>query len=96
MTVALSNTGKVDGTETLQVYIRRIADKEGASKTLRAFQRVHLKAGETQQVTIALTPEQFECWDSETNTMRVISGKYDVMVGTSSDDPDMRHVTMKM
>ena len=92
--LALSNKGDRDGTETVQVYIRRIADKDGAKKTLRAFQRVNLKAGETQQVSIQLAPEQFECWDAESNTMRLIPGKYDVMVGTSSDDPEMRHVTV--
>ena len=96
LTVTVSNTGKCDGTEVVQVYIRRIDDVDGPAKTLRAFQRVELKAGETQQVAITLPREQFECWDAASNTMRVIPGKYDVQVGRSSDDAAMCHLQVKI
>ena len=45
-----SNKGNREGTEVAQVYIRRMDDAEGPIKTLKAFKRIVLKAGEKQQV----------------------------------------------
>lgn len=84
LTFNLTNTGKRAGTETTQVYIRRTADVEGPIKSLRASQRVTLQPGERKEVTIALSRDCFECWDAATNTMRVLSGEYQVFVGGSS------------
>ena len=94
ITVPVKNTGKYDGTEIVQVYIRNTADKEGPLKTLRGFQRIHVKAGQTVTGSIHLSRESFECWDSETNTMRVNSGTYDVLVGNSSYDSDLQRLTV--
>ena len=88
----VENTGKRDGTEIVQVYIRNTADKEGPLKTLRAFKRVDVKAGQTVTDTIRLDRESFEGWDSETNTMCFVPGTYDIYVGNSSlcdDEPPM-------
>jgi beta-glucosidase len=78
---SLSNKGNREGTEVAQVYIRRMDDAEGPIKTLKAFKRITLKAGEKQQVTISLPRQSFEGWDSQTNTMRVVPGKYQIFVG---------------
>ena len=94
--VTVKNTGKRDGTEIVQVYIRNTADKEGPLKTLRAFKRVDVKAGQTVAETISLSRESFEGWDSETNTMRVKPGKYEVLVGNSSMDKDLQHLTVQI
>ncbi len=90
VTVPVMNTGQHDGTEIVQLYIRDMQDKEGPLKSLRAFTRVDVKAGETVTATLQLTPQSFEFWDAETNTMRVKPGKYQVLVGTSSDDRDLK------
>ena len=92
----VENTGKRDGTEIVQVYIRNTADKEGPLKTLRAFKRVDVKAGQTVTETLSLSRESFEGWDSETNTMRVKPGKYEVLVGNSSMDKDLQHLTVQI
>ena len=92
----VKNTGKCDGTEIVQVYIRNTEDKEGPLKTLRAFKRVDVKAGQTVTETIYLSRESFEGWDSETNTMRVKPGVYDVFVGTSSRDDDLDCLTVQI
>lgn len=89
LTVSIKNNGNYDGTETVQAYIRRPADTDGPTKTLRAFQRVELKAGETQTVTLDMPRESFECWDATSNTMRVIPDKYEIYVGNASDDAKM-------
>lgn len=94
--VSVSNTGQRDGTEVVQVYVRRDADKEGPLKTLRGFGRVDLKAGETKTLTLDMPRESFECWDAATNTMRVMKGKYTLFVGTSSRDCDLQKVGVKL
>ncbi len=94
--VRVKNTGSLEGTETLQVYIHRPADKEDALKTLRAYQQVQLKPGEQRTVTIPLTRQQFETWDAKTNTMRVVAGKYEVMVGNSSADNALQKITVNI
>ncbi len=94
--VRVKNTGSREGTETLQVYIHRPADKDDALKTLRAYQQVQLKPGEQRTVTIPLTRQQFETWDAKTNTMRVVAGKYEVMVGNSSADNALQKITVNI
>ena len=90
----VENTGKRDGTEIVQVYIRNTADKEGPLKTLRAFKRVDVKAGQKVNDTIRLNLESFEGWDSETNTMRFKPGTYEIFVGNSSKDEDLQRLTV--
>ena len=92
----VKNTGTMDGTEVVQVYVRRLDDKEGPLKTLRAYQRVTLKAGGAQMVAIDFPRERFEGWDTKTNTMRVVPGKYEIMVGSSSADKDLKRITVNV
>lgn len=90
--LTVTNTGKKDGSEVVQVYIRNPKDTDGPLKTLRAYQRVDVKAGERKQIAVPLPREKFELWDSNTNTMRVMSGKYEVFTGTSSADRDLKKI----
>ena len=92
--VNIRNTGDKEGTEVVQVYIRRIADVEGPLKTLRAYQRIQLKAGESKTINIDFPRDRFEGWDAQTNTMRIVPGKYEVMVGSSSADKDLQKVVV--
>ena len=92
----IKNTGTMDGTEVVQVYVRNTADKEGPLKTLRAYQRVTLKAGEARMMSIDFPRERFEGWDAKTNTMRVVPGKYEIMLGSSSADKDLKRITVNI
>lgn len=92
ITVDVSNTGKLDGDEIVQVYLRHTKDNDGPIKSLRGFKRVSIKAGETKRVEMDMPKENFETWDASTNTMRVIGGEYDIMVGNSSIDADLKHI----
>ena len=96
VSVSVKNVGKREGTETVQVYLRRPADTDGPVKTLRGYARVNLKAGEQQQVEIGLPRERFETWDAQTNTMRVLPDTYEIMVGSSSADKDLQTITVKL
>jgi beta-glucosidase len=94
--LTVKNTGSMDGTEVIQVYIRNTADTDGPLKSLRAYQRVTLKAGGAQMVAIDLPRESFEGWDAKSNTMRVLPGKYELMVGTSSADKDLKKILVNI
>ena len=96
VTVNVKNTGKMDGTEVVQVYLRRTADTEGPLKTLRAYSRISVKAGQSQKVSIPLPRDQFEGWDAKSNSMRVVPGQYELMVGTSSADKDLKTIKVNM
>ena len=94
--VSVKNTGAMAGLETVQVYIRNIADMEGPLKTLRAYQQVQLAPGEAKTIAIDLPHSSFEGWDAQTNTMRVVPGKYELMVGNSSADQDQKKITINL
>ena len=94
MTIPVTNTGKRDGTEIVQLYIRDMSDKEGPIKSLRAFQRVDVKAGQTSQASLVLTPKSFEFFDTETNTMRTKPGNYQIFYGNSSRPEDLKTTTI--
>jgi beta-glucosidase len=96
ITVSVKNTGKREGTEIVQVYLRRPADTEGPIKTLRGYARINLKAGEQQQVEISMPRERFETWDAQTNTMRLLPGSYELMVGSSSAAKDLQTLSVKL
>ena len=94
--VNVKNTGATAGLETIQVYIRNTADVEGPQKTLRAYQQVQLTPGEAKTITIDLPRSSFEGWDAQTNTMRVVPDKYEIMVGNSSADKDLNKITINL
>ena len=96
VTVEVANTGKMDGTEVVQLYIRNLQDPNGPLKSLRAFERVDVKAGQTSTVALSLNRKSFEFWDAETNTMRVKPGKYEILVGTSSVDQDLKRMELEV
>ncbi|MBQ6208530.1 MAG: glycoside hydrolase family 3 C-terminal domain-containing protein [Prevotella sp.] len=96
VTVNVTNAGNRDGEETVQVYMRRLADIGGPLKTLRAYRQVSLKAGETKVVEIPFAGNDFETWDEQTNTMRVVKGKHELMVGGSSKDTDLQRLVVNL
>lgn len=89
LVVPVTNTGKMGGDEVVQVYLKKHDDTEGPIKALRAFKRVHIPAGQTANVEITLGHKELEWWDAESNTMRVCTGNYDIMVGSSSQVEDL-------
>ena len=94
LTVPVTNTGKRDGTEVVQVYIRDLSDTEGPLKSLRAFQRVEVKAGQTVNAVLTLTPKSFEFFDPETNTVHQKEGQFEILYGNSSLDKDLKKMTL--
>ena len=90
LTVPVTNTGRRDGTEIVQVYVRKANDTEGPLKTLRGFQRVEVAAGNTGQATINLPPVAFEFFEKASGNMCVASGEYELWYGNSSSAKDLK------
>ena len=96
LTIPVSNTGKRDGTETLQIYLRKTNDPDAPLKTLRAFQRVALKAGKTQNVTFNLSPSALATFDVNCNNIKVCPGNYELLYGNSSDDNNLKAIAIQI
>ncbi len=83
----LKNVGKMDGDEVAQVYVR-LPEYEGKApiKELRGFKRVHLKKGESRDVTIPLRREDLRYWSESQEKFIVPEGLPEIKVGASSSD----------
>ncbi len=90
LTVPVTNTGKREGTETVQVYVKALGDADAPIKALKGFQKLTLKAGETQTASITLDGEAFEFYDSDIFELAVKPGRYQILYGTSSLDKDLQ------
>jgi beta-glucosidase len=86
VTLDVKNTGKMDGTEVVQLYVR---DLVGSVTTpvmaLKGFSRVHLAAGEKKKVTMTLTTEHLSLLDIDMKRVTE-PGEFNIMVGSSSSD----------
>lgn len=83
----LANTGKVDGAEVAQLYVSKRDGKVfRPAKELKGFQKVFLKAGESQRVTIPLDDKAFRYFNVKTNRFEVEGGAYEVLIGASVAD----------
>ena len=92
LTVPIANTGKLDGLEILQIYVRKPGDKDGPIKTLRAFKRVPVASGKTALATLNLPAKTFEFYSDADAVVKVLPGDYELLYGTSSDGKDLKSV----
>ena len=86
VTIQVSNTGKYDGEEVVQLYIRdMVASVTQPVKKLKAFQKIFLKAGESRQVSFTLTKDDLSFVGTDLTTIYE-PGEFKVMVGGNSKD----------
>ncbi len=90
LTVPVTNTGKRQGTETVQVYVKALNDPGAPIKALKGFQKLMLKPGETQKAVITLDSEAFEYYDEAIDELSPKAGSYQILYGTSSRDNDLQ------
>ena len=83
--VPVRNVGRREGTETVQLYVRRPADADGPLKSLRAFKRVTIPAGKRVVVEFPLDADVFLSWSEEAGDMVPTEGKWELLYGGSSD-----------
>jgi beta-glucosidase len=78
--VTVTNTGKLDGDELVQLYLK-FPDVAGAPiRALRGFQRLHLKPGSSQKVEFQLNPRDLSMV-TEAGDIIVAQGKYTLSLG---------------
>ena len=82
----IKNTGSLDGDEVVQLYIHDIlASVARPVMELKGFQRIHIKAGETKEISFTITPEMLSMLNI--NLERVVEpGDFRIMLGASSRD----------
>jgi len=84
--VTLTNSGKYDGAEIVQLYIRDVVGSVTRPvKELKGFKKVFLKAGESQTVTFDITTESLKFYNS-TLKYDWESGDFDIQIGGNSDN----------
>lgn len=84
--VTVTNTGNVDATEIVQLYIRDlVASVSRPVKELKGFERITLKAGESRKVTFAITPEMLKFYNYDLKYV-LEPGDFSIMVGPNSRD----------
>lgn len=88
--IPVTNRGDRDGEEVVQLYVQRLGDQNGPNKTLRGFKRVFIAAGDTCLVSFPLNEETFNWWDTSTNTVRPMSGQFNLIYGGTSDDQELK------
>lgn len=96
LTIPVSNIGKRDGEEVIQLYVRRTDDKEGPARTLRAFQRTAIAAGATENVAIDITEKTLRSYNPETGKLETTPGKYVLYYGASSDLNSLKKLNLKV
>jgi beta-glucosidase len=92
----VTNKGKREGTETVQVYVKKLDDAGAPIKALKGFQKLTLQPGETQTATITLDGEAFEYYDESIDELAVKSGRYQILYGTSSRDEDLKSINFTL
>lgn len=96
LTIPLQNTGKCDGDEVIQIYVRQLSDSEGPAKSLRAFRRVSVKAGKSATIQMQLPAHTFEFYNPETKAMAIRSGQYELLYGGTSDNNKLKRMTITL
>ncbi|MEZ0297206.1 MAG: beta-glucosidase BglX [Candidatus Methylacidiphilales bacterium] len=85
-TVNVTNIGKYDGTETVQLYIRDIVGSVTRPvKELKGFQQIALKSGETRNVTFTISPDDLRFYNAELQYVTE-PGDFKLFIGTNSSD----------
>lgn len=90
--VTLSNTGKYDGAEVAQLYIRDVVGSiTRPVKELKGFQKIFLKAGESKTVTFEITPELLKFYNNDL-VYDWEAGEFQIMIGGNSNDVRVKSV----
>lgn len=87
VSLTVTNTGSVAGTEIVQLYIaKKNSELFRPEKELKGFARVTLAPGEKQRITIMLDDKAFRFWNVKANRWEIEGGEYELLVGASVED----------
>lgn len=86
VTCTIKNTGNKNGDEVVQLYIHdMLASVSRPVMELKGFQRIHLNAGESKEISFTITPEMLSMLDKDLKTV-IEPGDFRIMIGASSRD----------
>ena len=92
--ITVTNSGKYDGKEVVQMYIRDLVGSiTRPVKELKGFEKIELKAGETKTVSFKITPELLKFYNYDLEYV-FEPGDFDVMIGGSSQDVKTARFTL--
>lgn len=81
----VSNTGKMDGYEVVQLYVRdKVASLAQPVKRLIGFEKIFLKSGESKEISFDVSANQLSFHDSKNNLI-VENGEFDLWISTNSN-----------
>ena len=87
VSLTVTNTGSVAGTEIVQLYVaKKNSELFRPEKELKGFARVTLAPGEKQRITITLDDKAFRFWNVKANRWEIEGGEYELLVGASVED----------
>ena len=87
VSLTVTNTGSVAGTEIVQLYVaKKNSELFRPAKELKGFARVTLAPGEKQRITITLDDKAFRFWNVKANRWEIEGGEYELLVGASVED----------
>ena len=86
-TVKVTNTGKMAGAETVQLYIHDVkASVDRPEKELKGFQKVWLEPGESKEVSISIGADALKFYDESQGDWRAEEGDFEALIGNASDN----------
>ena len=87
VSLTVTNTGSVAGTEIVQLYVaKKNSELFRPARELKGFARVTLAPGEKQRITIMLDDKTFRFWNVKANRWEIEGGEYELLVGASVED----------
>ena len=87
VSLTVTNTGNVAGTEIVQLYVaKKNSELFRPARELKGFARVTLAPGEKQRITIMLDDKAFRFWNVKANRWEIEGGEYELLVGASVED----------
>jgi beta-glucosidase len=87
----VKNTGSREGADVAQVYVGDTHSKVARpAKELKGFAKVSLRPGETRRVNVTLDARSFSYYDTDAKRWRTDPGDFDILVGRSSEQIELR------
>ncbi|MBO7487813.1 MAG: glycoside hydrolase family 3 C-terminal domain-containing protein [Bacteroidales bacterium] len=96
VTIPVKNTGKMEGAETVQVYVQALDKADAPIKALQGFDKITIAPGATGKARITLDGEAFSFYDEAVDGLSVYPGKYRILYGSSSRDEDLQAIDFQV
>jgi beta-glucosidase len=90
--IAVKNTGKMDGDEVVQVYIQYPNIERMPLKELKAFKRIDVRKGNERTIQFKIPLQELQKWNLQQRQWKLWPGNYTILIGSNSQDVKLRSV----